>query len=794
MYKRQALDSSDGGPSLREVDPAIYLKPKRGRVIAVEAGQTIGVVGSHAREYSMWVAAQLEVQGVTSSISDVGNQSDVSNRSVRIWAAESIEELGVDTSLVLRSCAVGGALWSDEVSRLLASRSGGNLPNHVGFDSLYGSPSSAEIQRRWSRAEPGALVLGKDSNASVFSADLIREGPHALVVGGTGSGKSEFLTTLIFALATNYSPRRLRVLLIDYKGGAGLLHAAKLPHTERLVTDLDGMQTPWLLRVLSAEISNRKTLLLGAGYRSLTEWSEDTDPSSTITPPPLLIVVADEVRILADNSPELLKQLALIATQGRSLGIHLVAATQRPGGAVTADMRAVLDLRIALRCSEGLDSIDSIGSRDAADLPRVAGRAIVASAGGLMTIQSALVENPDEWVKEFGLAGRNGQNRRLLPDPLPESIPDGELRSVHTSAIGLYEDSRTSEVKPLIWDGRPMLLITASSLRQEAARIAFCLASTGSESSRSSDRPAYQTRTTGRVVWAGTISPKGAPLGVTYGDVLRLLEEVVFSVGEYQKDASSSREPISIIIPDFRGMERNLQTSLGSLQTEQYLRALLECAERSGLRLICIDTAPDSRSDRFPWRLYRFSSPEQITAPRMAAHVPDSIGGQRARPAQVVSAIRGRVVVTDPNGTNYYAQLQDGTSVDFRNAIQPTALDAARTELGIITGTNSTPSLTVVSDDPSHVDQVVATLGGPERVSNVEYVEPGFWTRLSSLGRSTIVVIEPSREIARLLTAQAGLHSAWVMASLPFPERCGLVCHGTKIGTLVLEADRDRDR
>ncbi|MFZ1382318.1 MAG: FtsK/SpoIIIE domain-containing protein, partial [Scrofimicrobium sp.] len=358
-----ALATSDTGKSSNGSPISVYLRPRRKGIIVIEPDRVIGVVGDYAREYFLWVAAQLRVQGLAPTLVAACDASGSAATTPRLIWAKTVEELGAHPSLILRSYPIAGTLWCDEVAALLAISSEAVLPNHVSFEELYGEPEMVSIKNRWNNAPDQSLKLGRTADGTAFSLDLIRDGPHALVVGGTGSGKSEFLTTLVFALAATYPPNRLRLLLIDYKGGAGLLSSASLPHVERLLTDLDGSQTPWLLRILTAEIRRRKSLLLRAGFRSIAQWNGT--PGCQSSPPPLLVVVADEVRALADRSPELLKQLTDIATQGRSLGIHLIAATQRPGGTVSSDLRAVLDVRVALRCSEVSDSVDVVGSREA---------------------------------------------------------------------------------------------------------------------------------------------------------------------------------------------------------------------------------------------------------------------------------------------------------------------------------------------------------------------------------------------------------------------------------------------
>ncbi|MEZ0449808.1 FtsK/SpoIIIE domain-containing protein, partial [Cellulomonas sp. ICMP 17802] len=213
--------------------------------------------------------------------------------------------------------------------------------------------------------------LGVGPGGGTTTVDLVRDGPHLLVAGTTGAGKSELLTTLVLALALTHPPDRLAVLLVDFKGGTGLGPVAVLPHVLEHVTDLDAAHARRVLAALRAELRRREGILVAAGARDL----RDLDPAAAGTPPRLLVVV-DELRALTEDVPDASAALARIAAQGRALGVHLVLATQRPAGAVGADLRANLALRIALRVTDPADSTDVLDAPDAARInPATPGRA-----------------------------------------------------------------------------------------------------------------------------------------------------------------------------------------------------------------------------------------------------------------------------------------------------------------------------------------------------------------------------------------------------------------------------------
>lgn len=206
-----------------------------------------------------------------------------------------------------------------------------------------------------------AVPLGLDPDGRPLVVDLITDGPHALVAGTTGSGKSELLRTLVAGWALRCPPSELSMLLVDYKGGSSLGECSTLPHVVGLVTDLDPQLADRVLVSLQAELRRREQVLHAHGARDIRE-----DRGHGL---PRLVVVIDEFRVLAEEVPEVLAGLVRLAAVGRSLGVHLVLATQRPAGVVSADLRANVNLRIALRVRDLADSHDVLESADAAHLP-----------------------------------------------------------------------------------------------------------------------------------------------------------------------------------------------------------------------------------------------------------------------------------------------------------------------------------------------------------------------------------------------------------------------------------------
>jgi DNA segregation ATPase FtsK/SpoIIIE, S-DNA-T family len=207
--------------------------------------------------------------------------------------------------------------------------------------------------------------------------DLQTDGPHLLVAGTTGSGKSELLRSLVLALALSHPPDRVNFLFIDFKGGSGLGPLAGLVHCVGVLTDLSAHELERTLASLRAEIRFREEALAKAEVPDLAAYRDA--PSSRERPLPHLVLVIDEFRMLVDDAPEVLRELMRIASIGRSLGLHLVMATQRPQGALTADIRANVTSSIALRVQSDLESHDIINTKAAAGISLdTPGRAFVA--------------------------------------------------------------------------------------------------------------------------------------------------------------------------------------------------------------------------------------------------------------------------------------------------------------------------------------------------------------------------------------------------------------------------------
>ncbi|MGH3914363.1 MAG: FtsK/SpoIIIE domain-containing protein, partial [Pseudonocardiaceae bacterium] len=256
--------------------------------------------------------------------------------------------------------------------RVLGARLGddGDLPDAVRFldlAELGPDPKPDDIRTAW-QARPGGrcttVRIGVGPNGPV-EIDLRRDGPHGLIAGTSGAGKSELLQSLVAGLALGNSPDALNVMLVDYKGGSAFAECAQLPHCVGMITDLDGHLVNRALASLSAELRRREALLAEAGAKDIEDYWAGTGARL-----PRLVIVIDEFASLVEEVPEFITGVVGIGMRGRSLGVHVVLATQRPGGVVNAELRANVNLRMCLRVTSGAESSDVIDVPDAARISK----------------------------------------------------------------------------------------------------------------------------------------------------------------------------------------------------------------------------------------------------------------------------------------------------------------------------------------------------------------------------------------------------------------------------------------
>ncbi|MGJ4845795.1 FtsK/SpoIIIE domain-containing protein [Leifsonia sp. Le1] len=269
---------------------------------------------------------------------------------------------------------------------------GASLPSLVRLPELLDieTMNADTVRELWATSSGISTPVGL-GEAGPLSLDIVKDGPHGLVGGTTGSGKSEFLRSLVAGLAARNDPTQVNFILIDFKGGAAFKACERLPHTIGTISNLDEQLADRALRSLEAEMERRQRLFAQAG--------EDVDnlPAYLATKPaeplPRLLLVIDEFAMLAKDFPDVLASLVSIGAVGRTLGVHMILATQRPAGVVNDDILANTNLRVALRVQSRDDSSNVIGVPSASSIGRAQmGRAYVKLGQDDITpVQTALV-------------------------------------------------------------------------------------------------------------------------------------------------------------------------------------------------------------------------------------------------------------------------------------------------------------------------------------------------------------------------------------------------------------------
>lgn len=478
----------------------------RGKAHAVSrsGGETyLGFVGPEAKLSALWCAAQLAAQlggarvaeGTDEPI-DIGKRKSLglgsthsgpchirirlhapgedesSDENIHLAWAPHFSELPTWCHAVIPAsrAPVSLAWWKMLGTDALSA----SIPKHVDFDEL---PFEATDSNEGLRTP-----IGKDSSG-VVHIDLVEHGPHALIAGTTGSGKSEALRTWLLGLCASYSPSRLRLVLVDYKGGSALTPLTALPHTETVLTDLNLGHSSRALRGLASCIATREAQFAQYAVKDLSQWRERFLQECAPPPPPRILIVIDEFQVLADLHPETLETFSRLAAQGRSLGLHLIYATQHPGASINAHMRANTELRIALRSISDSDSLSVIGSAEAAHLPRIPGRALLGSG---KPVQFAYCRNIEQIIASISKRQSDSIGAPLWCPSLPSQLTRGDLDQLRSSEggipIGLIDGIENGAHRCLGWQHGNIMMSGSGSSTSKLALLTRSCATTLSDS------------------------------------------------------------------------------------------------------------------------------------------------------------------------------------------------------------------------------------------------------------------------------------------------------------------------
>ena len=256
-----------------------------------------------------------------------------------------------------------------------------SIPDTVTFMEMYGAETFSDLQvlQKWQQNAPYkslAVPIGLRGEEDLVYLNLHEKahGPHGLIAGTTGSGKSETIQSYILSLAVNFHPHDVAFLLIDYKGGGMANLFKNLPHLLGTITNLDGAQSMRALASINAEIHRRERLFREFEVNHINQYQKKFKNGEATEPLPHLFLISDEFAELKVNQPDFIKELVSIARVGRSLGVHLILATQKPSGVVDDQIWSNSRFKLALKVADRTDSMEMLKTPDAAEITQT-GRA-----------------------------------------------------------------------------------------------------------------------------------------------------------------------------------------------------------------------------------------------------------------------------------------------------------------------------------------------------------------------------------------------------------------------------------
>jgi len=316
-----------------------------------------------------------------------------------------------------------------------------------------GDPYELDVTRGWS-SRPNRdrlrIPIGISTDGRPIELDLKESaqegmGPHGLLVGATGSGKSELLRTLVLGLAVTHSPEILNFVLVDFKGGATFTALDRLPHTSAVITNLEEELSlvDRMLGAIQGELTRRQELLRYAGnYASQRDYERARSSGVPLAPLPSLLIIVDEFSELLSARPDFIEMFVQIGRVGRSLGIHLLLASQRLEEGRLRGLETHLSYRIGLRTFSSMDSRAVLGVSDAYELPRSPGHGYIkAGTEGLIRFRAAYVS---------GIYRRDGE-RAALDAALGELVHAYTTHYV-TPPVPAVEVDLPEEPEPAVGD------------------------------------------------------------------------------------------------------------------------------------------------------------------------------------------------------------------------------------------------------------------------------------------------------------------------------------------------------
>ncbi|RUT39517.1 type VII secretion protein EssC [Paenibacillus anaericanus] len=370
---------------------------------------------------------------------------------------------------------------SDQFARRLApirlKETGGKnkVPNMVTFLEIFEAEdvNDLNIIQRWNKNQANrsmSVPLGRSAGGKLFMFDMHEKffGPHGLVAGTTGSGKSELLQSLILSLSVNYHPHEVAMVIVDYKGGGMANAFIGMPHLIGTITNLGGNQINRALVSISSELKRRQVLFSQLGVNSIDNYILRYREGDATIPLPHLIIIVDEFAELKSDQPDFMNELISAARVGRSLGIHLVLATQKPSGVVNDQIWSNSRFKLCLKVQDISDSQEMLKRPEAAEIKeRGRGYLQVGNNEVFSLFQSAWSgapyqmeqEETDMQVYQIGLNGARHETRWKQKESKQQKEQVTQLQAVVEQISRTAEKNHIQAVQPLWSEPLPERLL-----------------------------------------------------------------------------------------------------------------------------------------------------------------------------------------------------------------------------------------------------------------------------------------------------------------------------------------------
>ncbi|MFB7720141.1 type VII secretion protein EccCa [Nocardia sp. NPDC056100] len=373
------------------------------------------------------------------------------DRSLFEMSARGKRRVGRADSMSVSACtALARSLapyrLSTVVEAVAAEQAGGTT-----WEEMVGitDPGDIQVDRSWRQIRDIDrsrlnVPFGYDPAGSLVHLDIKESaeegmGPHGMCIGATGSGKSEFLRTLVLSAVATHSPDQLNLLLVDFKGGATFLGFDRLSHVTAVVTNMEE-EADLVTRmedVINGEMARRQRILRDAGnFASVADYERAREQGAQLEPMPTLLIILDEFAELLEQHPTFSKLFVAIGRLGRSLRIHLLLASQKVPSSRMGELEAHLSYRIALRTNQTSDSRDAIGTADAYHLPKKPGAGYLrVGAGDLQRFQAAYVGSPYTAPMQTATVGTQRARRASGGYRMPQRFTAAAIAEIQSAVI-----------------------------------------------------------------------------------------------------------------------------------------------------------------------------------------------------------------------------------------------------------------------------------------------------------------------------------------------------------------------